>query len=150
MTVACAFISNSTNDAAMKSVHALITAFFGGLLTFAAQEAYFPQRAHAAAFTVPAGSDWRQQMLERDPGSAAVDRTLSRLNSELGLTIGQANKAHALLEQRHERILALLLTAPQTMSRDQFLAMRRQITVRMHQDLDALLTSCQRLIEEQM
>jgi hypothetical protein len=134
----------------MKSVHALITAFLAGLLTFAAQEAYFPQRAHAAAFTVPTGSDWRQQMLERDPGSAAVDRTLSRLNSELGLTTGQANKAHALLEQRHERILGLLLTAPQTMSRDQFLAKRREITVRMHQDLDALLTSDQRLIEEQM
>jgi hypothetical protein len=76
----------------MKPIHALIVAFSGGLLTLAVQEAYFPQPAHAAAFVVPTGPDWRQQMLERDPGSAAVNRTLSGLTGELGLTTAQANK----------------------------------------------------------
>jgi hypothetical protein len=89
-------------------------------------------------------------MLERDPGSAAVDRTLSRLTDRLQLSAEQANKARGLLQQRHELILTLLLTAPATMTRDQFVARRRQISARMHHELDAQLTNDQRLLEAQM
>jgi hypothetical protein len=134
----------------MKPFRALLVAILAGFITFSAQQAYFPQQARAAAFPVPKGTAWRQQMLERDPGSAAVDRTLSRLSRELGLTNEQARNAHTLLEERHERILALLLTAPATMTRDKFVARRHQITVQMHHRLDALLSTDQRLIETEM
>ena len=109
-----------------------------------------PPQAQAAAFVVPKGSDWRRQMLEDDPGSGAVDRTLSRLTDHLGLTADQATKVRPLLQQRHERVLALLLTAPPSLTRDQFVAQRRQITAEMHQQIGALLTHDQRELAAEM
>jgi hypothetical protein len=134
----------------MKTINALILAMIGGGAAFAVQDAYFPPQAHAAAFVVPKGSDWRQQMLADDPGSGAVDRTLSRLTDHLGLTADQTTKVRPLLQQRHERVLALLLTAPPSLTRDQFVAQRRQITAEMHQQIGALLTRDQRELATEM
>jgi hypothetical protein len=134
----------------MKPITALILAMLGGGATFAVQDAYFPPQAHAAAFVVPNGSDWRRQMLADDPGSGAVDRTLSRLTDHLGLTADQATKVRPLLQQRHERVLALLLTAPPSLTRDQFVTQRRQITAEMHQQIGALLTRDQRELATEM
>ena len=134
----------------MKPITALIVAIVGGVATFAAQNVYFPPQAQAAAFAVPKGSDWRRQMLDDDPGSGAVDHTLSRLTDHLGLTAGQAAKVRPLLQQRHERVLALLLTAPPSLTRDQFLAQRRQISAEMHRWIDALLTPDQRELVKQL
>ena len=134
----------------MKLINALFVAIVGGVAAFAIQNAYFPPQAQAAAFAVPKGSDWRRQMLEDDPGSSAVDRTLSRLTDHLGLTADQATKVRPLLQQRHERVLALLLTAPPSLTRDQFLAERHQISAEMHQQIDALLTRDQRELATEM
>jgi hypothetical protein len=128
----------------MKPINAFIVAMAGGAATFAAQTAYFPPQAHAATFLVPKGSDWRRQMLENDPGSGVVQRTLSRLTDSLGLTADQATRVRPLLEQRHERVLALLLSAPPSLTRDEFLAKRGQITAEMHQQINVLLTANQR------
>jgi hypothetical protein len=127
----------------MKPINALIVAILGGLATFAAQDAYFPPQAHAAAFVVPSGQDWRRQMLEHDPGSAVVDRMLSHLTAMLDLTGEQAEKIRPLLQQRHDRILALLLTAPPSLTRDQFVAIRRAVSARTHEQVDTLLTQDQ-------
>ena len=128
----------------MKPINALIVAMAGGVVTFAAQNAYFPPQAHAATFVVPNGSDWRRQMLEKDPGSGVVEQTLARLTDNLGLTPDQATKVRPLLQQRHERVLALLLTAPSSLTREEFLAMRARITVEMHRQMSAMLTPDQR------
>ena len=134
----------------MKPINALIVAMAGGVAAFAAQNTYFPPQAHAAAFVVPNGSDWRQQMLADDPASGAVDRTLSRLTDHLGLTADQATKVRPLLQRRHERVLALLLTAPPSLTRDQFLAQRHRISAEMHQQIGALLTHDQRELATEM
>jgi hypothetical protein len=134
----------------MKPINALFVAIVGGVAAFAVQNAYFPPQAHAAAFAVPKGSDWRRQMLEDDPGASAVDRTLSRLTDHLGLTADQATKVRPLLQQRHERVLALLLTAPPSLTRDQFLAQRHQISAEMHRQIDTLLNPDQRELAMEM
>ena len=128
----------------MKPITALFTAMLGGVATFVVQEAYFPPHAYAASFVVPNGPDWRQEMLTRDPGSAAVDGALARLTTKLDLTPDQANRIRPLLQERHERIVALLLTAPPSMTRDQFMADRHQITLRTRAELEAVLTPDQR------
>jgi hypothetical protein len=134
----------------MKPINALITAMLGGLATFAVQTAYFPLEAQAEPFHVPDGPNWRQQVLDRDPGSAQADRVLAHLSSKLELTYDQAQKARTILEQRHQRILALLLTAPPTLTRDQFLVRSRKITAQSHEQLNALLDSEQIMLAQQM
>jgi urease accessory protein UreE len=83
-------------------------------------------------------------MLDHDPGSGVVERTLSRLTDNLELTADQAAKVRPLLQERHDRVLALLLTAPPSLTRDEFVVERRQITNEMHAQIDALLTHNQR------
>ena len=124
----------------MKTLNALVVAVLGGLATFGVQSVYFPPQAHAAAFVVPQGPDWRQQMIARDPGGSNVDHVTAHLTSKLDLSADQIARVRPLLEQKHERILALLLTAPQSMTRDQFLAARREIAERTHRQLEVLLT----------
>jgi Spy/CpxP family protein refolding chaperone len=131
----------------MKPINALIVAITGGGAAFAVQSVYFPPQARAAAFVVPKGSDWRQQMLARDPGSSAVDQALSRLQNRLELTDDQQAQVRPLLQQRHERVLALLLTAPPSLTRDQFIAKRREISAEMHHRVSALLTAEQRELD---
>ena len=134
----------------MKPITALITAMRGGVATFVVQEAYFPPHAFAASLAVPNGPDWRQQMVERDADSAAVDRALTRMTVKLDLTADQANRIRPLLEQGHERIVALLLTAPPTLTRDQFMADRSQIRARTREQLEVVLTPDQRELAEEL
>ena len=135
----------------MKPINALVVAIVGGLVTFAAQNTFFPPRAYASAFVIPRGPDWREQMLERDPGAAAVDHALSHLTAKLVLSPDQVTKFRPLLEQRHQRILTLLLTAPPSLTRDQFLIERHEISARTRQQLNALLGADQlELVKESM
>src|SRR5258705_11748974 len=108
----------------MKTLNALVVAVLGGLAAFGVQSVYFPPQAHAAAFIVPQDPNWRQQMIARDPGGSIVDHMIARLTSKLDLSADQIGRVRPLLERQHERILALVLTAPQSLTRDQFLAPR--------------------------
>jgi hypothetical protein len=131
----------------MKPINALIVAIIGGGATFAVQNVYFPPQARAAAYVVPKGSNWRRQMLAQDPGSSGVDRALSRLKDRLELTADQEARVRPLLQERHERVLALLLTAPSSLTREQFIAKRRQIAAQMRPRVWALLTAEQRQLD---
>lgn len=123
----------------MKPTHALFAAAFAGVATFELQNVLVGPQAHAAQFQVPTGPDWRQQMIERDPGAPGVDQALARLDQNLSLSADQAQKIRPLLQQRHDRILALLLTAPASLTLNQFMVQRRRITADMHGRMDALL-----------
>ena len=134
----------------MKPKNALLFSLLAGVTTFAAEHYVFPAQLHAAAFNVPRSSDWRQRMIDEDPGGAIVDRRLDKLTARLNLTDEQASRARPLLEEQHRRILAVLLTAPPSLTRDQFLAARQIIRSQTHNRLDALLTADQREMAEQM
>jgi hypothetical protein len=127
----------------MKPIHALIVAVLAGAGTFELQNAILPPEAHAAGFRVPTGPDWRQQMIMRDPGVTGIDRSLDRLSRHLSLTPEQAKKIRPLLQQRHDRVLALLLTGPGTLTLDEFMADRHKFSIEMHDHVDALLTNDQ-------
>ena len=133
----------------MKPIAALMIAVLAGTATFQLQSGFEPQ-AHAAGFRVPTGPDWREQMIERDPGAAGVDRALDRLTHRLDLSAGQASKARQLLEQRHERILALLVAGPASLTLAQFMADRQKINAEMHDRVDALLTGDQLELANQL
>jgi hypothetical protein len=133
----------------MKPTNALLLSLLAGVSTFAAEHYLFPAKLHAAGFSVPKSSDWRQRMIDQDPGGAVVDRLLDKLTAKLSLTEEQASKARPLLEEQHKRILAVLLTAPPSLTRAQFLAARQAIRTETHRRLDALLTPDQREIAEQ-
>lgn len=124
----------------MKPINALVLSLLAGIATFAAQHSLFPPKLHAASYVVPNGPGWRQQMLAQDRGEVGVDHTLSRLADRLDLSPEQTSKFRPILHQEHERILALLLTAPRTLSRDQFVAEQREIKASAHHQLDQLLT----------
>jgi Spy/CpxP family protein refolding chaperone len=124
----------------MKHLNAVLLALCAGIATFSAQHYLFPAPLHAAGFVVPRSADWRQQMIDRDPGGAIVDRELQRMTDRLDLTADQAGKLRPMLERQHERILAVLLTAPASLTRDQFMAERQNIRDQMHHEIDALLT----------
>ena len=133
----------------MKPMNALLLSLLAGITTFAAEHYLLPAPLHAAAFSVPKSSDWRQQMIDQDPGGAIVDRLLDKLTTKLRLTDDQASKVRPLIEEQHKRILAVLLTAPPSLTRDQFVAARAAIRTETHRRLNALLTPDQREIEEQ-
>ena len=133
----------------MKPIAALVVAVLAGVATFQFQSGLEPQ-AHAAGFRVPTGPDWREQMIERDPGAAGVDGALGRLTRRLELSAVQASRARQLLEQRHERILTLLLTGPASLTPDQFMAERQKINAEMHNRVDALLTGDQLELANQL
>jgi hypothetical protein len=134
----------------MRPMNALLFSLFAGIGTFAAQHYLFPAQLHAASFVVPKGSNWRQQMIDQDPGGGVVDRLLDKLNARFNLSDEQATRARPLLERQHRRILALLLTAPPSLTRDQFLAARQIIRSETRRQLDALMTPDQREIAEQL
>jgi hypothetical protein len=69
-----------------------------------------------------------------------VDQAMSRLAARLDLSPDQTNKFRPILHQEHERILALLLTAPSSLSRDQFVADEHRIVDSAHRQLDVLLS----------
>jgi hypothetical protein len=124
----------------MKPISALVLSLLAGIATFAAQHSLFPPKLHAAPYVVPNGPGWRQEMLAQDRGEVGVDQTLSRLVDRLDLSPEQTNAFRPILHQEHERILALLLTAPRTLSRDQFVAEQHEVAASAHRQLDQLLT----------
>jgi hypothetical protein len=128
----------------MKSLAALALSLAAGIGTFSLQNYYFPPKLHAAAFAVPPTEDWRQQMIDHDPGGAYVEHTLARLTARLELNSSQSAQLRPILEQQHEHILALLVAGPPTLTRDQFMANRRVIREQTRRQLDALLTPDQR------
>jgi hypothetical protein len=132
----------------MKPINAFLFSLLAGVTTFAAEHYLFPAPLHAAAFSVPKSSDWRQRMIDQDPGGAVVDRLLERLTTRLNLTDVQASRARPLIEEQHKRILAVLLTAPPSLTRDQFVAARQSIRAETRWRLEALLTPDQREITE--
>jgi hypothetical protein len=124
----------------MKPITALILSLVAGISTFAAEHYFFPAQLHAAPFVVPQTPDWRQQMIDHDPGGAVVDHVLAHLTDRLELTEAQTQKTRPLLERQHERILSLLLNGPTSLSRGQFMTQRKRIKVDTRRQLDALLT----------
>lgn len=124
----------------MRPINALVLSLLAGIATFAAQHSLFPPKLHAAPYVVPKGPGWREQMLAQDHGEVGVDHALSRLADRLDLSTEQTSKFRPILHQEHERILALLLTAPRTLSRDQFVAQQHEIAASAHHQLDQLLT----------
>jgi hypothetical protein len=122
----------------MKPITALTISALAGVTTFVIQGPGRP--AHAAAFRVPEGPGWRQAMLAHDPGETGIDRRLAMISSHLDLTADQATGVRAILDREHNRVEALLLTAPQSLGRDKFIAQRNQIRTETRQRIDALLT----------
>jgi Spy/CpxP family protein refolding chaperone len=122
----------------MKPITALMISTLAGVTTFLLQAP--GRQAHAAAFRVPDGPDWRQDMLGRDPGETGIDRRLAMITSHLDLTTEQAPRVRAILDREHNRIEALLLTAPPSLGRDQFVAERSEIRSQTRQQIDRLLT----------
>jgi hypothetical protein len=123
----------------MKHLNAIFLSLCAGIATFAAQHYLLPAPLHAAGFVVPQSANWRQQMIDRDPGGTIVDRQLQHLTEALDLSAEQSGKIRPLLEQAHERILAVLLTAPQSLSRSQFIAERQAIRDQTRSTIDRLL-----------
>jgi hypothetical protein len=126
--------------APMKPISAFFLSLAAGLSTFAAQNYFLPPQLHAAPLLIPSGPDWRQQMLAEDPGAPGLNHLVAHLTEQLELDGAQASKARQILQQHDERIMALLLTGPASMTREQFLAQERRITKQSRGQLDALLT----------
>jgi hypothetical protein len=124
----------------MKPTTAFVFSLLAGAATFAAQYNLFPPRLHAAPFLVPKSPNWRQQMIERDQGAVGIDHAIAHLTNKLNLSADQAREFRPLLEQQHERILALLLTAPQSLTRGQFVTKQREIVAQTRKQVHALLT----------
>ena len=124
----------------MKPITAMIAATLAGVATFVTQSELFPPRLHAAPFFVPNTADWRQQMIDHYPGGAKVDHVLGRLKEKLDLSQDQAREFRPLLQQQHDEVLALLLTAPPSLTRNQFLQRQETIWEGTRKKLDALLT----------
>jgi hypothetical protein len=134
----------------MKPINALLLSLLAGIGTFTAQHYLFPAELHATSFVVPKSSDWRQQLIDHDPGGAVVDKVLGKLNARFNLSDAQAARVRRLLERQHQRILTLLLTAPPSLTRDQFLAARQAIRSDTRRQVDALLTPDQREIAQHL
>lgn len=132
----------------MKPITALMISTLAGVTTFVIQGS--SRQAHAAAFRVPEGSAWRQDMLASDPGEAGIDHHLAMITSHLDLTIAQASTVRTILDREHNGIEALLLTAPPSLSRDQFMAERNEIRSKTRQQIDVLLDHDQLELAEQM
>jgi hypothetical protein len=124
----------------MKPFNALAVAMLAGIATFAAQYNLFPAKLHAAAYAVPSGTDWRQQMLDRYPGGAKVDHVVARLSDRLDLSDLQASETRTILQRHHEQMLSLLVSGPRSMTRDQFMAQERYAWADTRKKLDAVLT----------
>jgi hypothetical protein len=127
----------------MKPIYALIVAGLAGAGTFELQNTMLAPQAHAAGFQVPTGPDWRQQLIARDRGTEGVDHALDKFTRTLGLTADQERQIRPMLQQRHDRILALLLNGPPSLTLDEFMTDRYRISADMHDHLDAVLTDKQ-------
>lgn len=133
----------------MKPINALLLALLAGVTTFVVQNDVFQARVQAAPFVVPTGAAWREQMLDRYPGGRKVDHIVARMSDRLDLTTEQAAKVRAILQRHHDRILALLVAAPKSMTRAQFMIEEHQAWTETRKQLDAMLTPDQlELVQE--
>ena len=96
------------------------------------------------------GSNWRQQMIARGTGSVSADQALANLTRNLSLTPVQAAKIRPILQQHHDRILAILKTAPASMTHDDFMARVHRISAETHDQVNALLTPKQLQLVRQL
>jgi|KBSMisStandDraft_5_1062788.scaffolds.fasta_scaffold700026_2 Spy/CpxP family protein refolding chaperone len=131
----------------MKPITAIMISMLAGVATFAFEGP--GRQAHAAAFQVPTGPNWRQDMLAHDPGETGIDHRVLMITSHLDLTSAQATKVRAILDREHDRIEAALLTAPPSLSRDQFVAERNEVRLATRKEIDALLTPEQHELAEE-
>ena len=114
----------------MRWLSTLALALLPGLVT--AADAPVPGRAP--------GPDWRQQMIARGTGTLSVDRALANLTRNLNLTADQVAKIRPILMAHHDRILAILESAPASLSHDEFMAQVHAISAETHNQINALLT----------
>jgi Spy/CpxP family protein refolding chaperone len=87
-----------------------------------------------------AGPDWRQQMIARGSSTVSVDQALANLTRNLDLTADQAAKIRPILQAHHDRILAILTSAPASMTHDEFMTQVHAISAETHDRVNALLT----------
>jgi hypothetical protein len=134
----------------MKTMTALIFAGVAGAATYELQNTILAPQAQAAGFQVPVGPDWRQQMIAADRGGEGVDHSVTRYVRTLGLTADQERQIRPLVQQRHDRIRALLMNGPPTLTLDGFMTERQRISADMHDRVDAVLNDQQLQLEVQM
>jgi hypothetical protein len=109
------------------------------------------QQSGAQSIPVAAqAGDWRQQMIARGTASVSVDQALANLTRNLSLTPVQAARIRPILQQHHDRILAILRTAPATMTHDDFMAQVHRISAETHDQVNALLTPKQLQLVKQL
>jgi hypothetical protein len=105
--------------------------------------ALLPALATAAGAQAPGtamGSDWRRQMIARGTGTLSVDQALANLTRNLDLTPDQVAKIRPILLAHHDRILAILESAPASLTHDEFMAQVHAISAETHGQINALLT----------
>jgi Spy/CpxP family protein refolding chaperone len=105
--------------------------------------ALLPALATAAGAQAPGtamGPDWRRQMIARGTGTLSVDQALANLTRNLDLTPDQVAKIRPILLAHHDRILAILESAPASLTHDQFMAQVHAISAETHGQINALLT----------
>jgi Spy/CpxP family protein refolding chaperone len=90
------------------------------------------------------GPEWRQQMIARGASTLSVDEALANLTRNLDLTADQAAKIRPILQGHHDRILAILRSAPASLTRDEFTAQVHALSADTHNQINALLTPKQR------
>jgi hypothetical protein len=86
------------------------------------------------------GPDWRQQMIARGTSTLSVDQALANLTRNLDLTADQVAKIRPILVAHHDRILAILKSAPASLTHDEFMAQVHAISAQTHDQINALLT----------
>jgi hypothetical protein len=134
----------------MKPIAALAVATLSAVATFAFQGAFMGPQAYASSFQIPAGPNWRQDLLSNDPGKAGLDRRVDGMERNLSLSSDQAAEVRSILQHGHDRIEALLLTAPPSLTRDQFDAESHQILADTRERIDTVLTADQLLLKKEM
>jgi hypothetical protein len=113
--------------------------------------AFAMQQPGAQSIPVAAqAGDWRQQMIARGAGSVSVDQALANLTRNLSLTPVQVAKIRPILQQHHDRILAILKTAPASMTHDDFMLQVHRISAETHDQVNALLTPKQLQLVRQL
>jgi hypothetical protein len=115
-----------------KSVFALGLALLVAAAPAIAQDSAPPFQSMA--------TDWRQQMIARGSSSVPVDQALANLTRNLSLTPQQVAKIRPILQQHHDRISAILKSAPVSMTHDEFMVQVHRISAETHDRVNALLT----------
>jgi Spy/CpxP family protein refolding chaperone len=105
--------------------------------------ALLPAMVTAAGAQTPGKTmapDWRQQMIARGADTLSVDQALANLTRNLDLTSDQVAKIRPILQAHHDRILAILKSAPASLTHGQFMEQVHAISAQTHDQVNALLT----------